>query len=136
MRALGKVVGQKTVAEAIGVTTEGADEDDILHAIWSFGYSVDIFEGDCKTQARAWLYRMAPMAPVILCVDRWSHWVTLTGVCGDRFVLIDPERSPRNARENGVWIATARGLLRRWKTIRADREHGGLFYGITILPTY
>ena len=32
--------------------------------------------------------------PVLLCVDEWTHWITVVGVEGNRFLVIDSEQDP------------------------------------------
>ena len=32
--------------------------------------------------------------PVLLCVDEWTHWITVVGVQGNRFLVIDSEQDP------------------------------------------
>lgn len=115
---LGDRVGQHRIAELSGTTEDGTDEYDLIRAIGLLGYKPDMFATDDRQEAWLWL-RDWPVrgVPLLICVDNWRHWVTITGRCGDRLNLEDPEQhdAPYNMSQNGVWKPKTESVLRRWK---------------------
>lgn len=114
---------------------DGADEHDIARAGEALGYQTVEFATGHHGEARKWLLEWAPVAPLILCVDRWEHWVCIAGQCGDRLWLFDPERTRLNQNRNGAWPLLPKRILHRW---RIGRGEGGdrrlLYFGLLLLP--
>ncbi len=135
LRCLGLRIGQGRLSKAIGVTEDGADGEDLIRGILSLGLAVDVFESNCKQEARAWLTQYAPQYPVLLCVDDWEHWVTVAGMCGGRMFLFDSTKETWNLAERGTWPKTPCAILKRWKAKRVLRPEGGLYYGLGVTPT-
>lgn len=116
----------------VGTTDDGSDEHDIIRALLAYGCGVDEHRGTSALAAREWLtVSITAGRPVLLCVDRWQHWVTVTGALGAQFNLYDP------ARENGgAFVLTWKQLARRWevarRAARAAGDGGVRFYGIAV----
>lgn len=135
LKVLRKSVTQDRIAELAGTSTDGTDEDGIKRAAIALGYGADELAEDEPNKAWARLYGSLLVGrPVVLCVDRWSHWVTAVGICGDRILVVEPGRYAYTARENGVLVLNKDRLLRRWRAGRT--RHKGQdhprYYGIAV----
>jgi hypothetical protein len=64
--------------------------------------------------------------PVLLCVDEWTHWITVVGVEGNRFLVIDSEQDPV------LTIHTWAQLRARWHydDVDFDREKPPVLYDL------
>jgi len=136
LNILGVRVGQHKLVRIIangGDSFDGANEQDVLQALGRIGCTVEVFEGHSRQEARKWLLRWAPRAPLMLCVDSWEHWVTVAGACGKKLWLFDPDPGPWNTAQNGAWPLMPKTILKRWKAARRLRKEGGLYYGIAIV---
>jgi hypothetical protein len=58
--------------------------------------------------------------------DGDTHWAVIACTIGDRFLIVDSERTKKNKRENGIHVLDIRGLLRRW------RKPNGEMYAIAV----
>jgi len=135
LRALGRRVSQESLAAICGTTEDGTDESDLLGAMDSMDILYSQFLDSDRALAGQWLtHRIGLGMPVLMCVDAWTHWVCVIGMVGDRFILIDSERTPNNQRENGVHILKTKTLLRRWRAGRKVAGSEGRFYGICLHP--
>lgn len=133
LRVLGVRAGQHRLARLLGCTDDGADESDVLEALARLGCAVDVLETDRRRDALDWLCKVAYVAPVLLCVDDWGHWVHVAGGCARRLWLFDPSKEPWNTCEGRVWPLLPKTIAKRWKAARRLRGEGGLYYGIAIL---
>lgn len=133
LACLGVRVGQGRLAAAIGVTEDGADEDDIIGAISALKLRPDPFHTDSKQEARRYLLERAAIHPIILCVDDWGHWVTVAGQCNDRLFLFDPSKEVWNAIHRGGWPLKTSTILKRWAASKAKRGPAGAYYAIGIM---
>lgn len=121
-------VAQKRIAYHAGTTDEGSDEHDLIRAIDALGFVPAELDTSNATEARRWLEHHTPCVPLVLCVDRWLHWVAVTGQCAGRVLVVDTEH-PHTL----VQPARVGRLIKRWRACRAQRSEGGLYYGIAIL---
>ena len=132
--ALGRRQSQDRIATIAGTTeADGTDENGILRtALWA-GLAPDQGRFDAGLAAHGWVWSSLTMGrPVLLCVDRWQHWVTAVGVLGQRVVLFDPARYPHNKARNGVFTLPRAKLLKRWAAARSVRGKGPVYYGIAL----
>ena len=128
-------IGQARLAHLMNTTEDGTDEDEIIRALGELNYGIQEFKSRHRGDARSWLLELAPVMPLILCVDRWEHWVCVAGQCGDRLWLFDPELTGLNQNRNGAWALLPKTILKRWCTAnRFSDDLGTLYYGIAILP--
>lgn len=123
--------GQAKLARMIGSTEDGSDEHDLIETITKLGFRHDECAAKRANTARSWLLRWAAVAPILLCVDHWEHWVCVAGQCGDRLLVFDPARSKLTMPYNGVLPIAPKTIIKRW---RAARRLGIPYYGLTVLP--
>lgn len=131
---LGRKVSQDRLAAAGGTTEEhGTDEDGIKRmALWA-GCELDEFGTEADGLAADWVYgSLTAGRPVVLCVDRWSHWVVAIGILGDRVVLFDPARYRHNTDRLGTFTLPMRKLLKRWRAAHRVARNQPAFYGVAI----
>jgi ABC-type bacteriocin/lantibiotic exporter with double-glycine peptidase domain len=129
----GKRLGQDRLAKLCGTDEDGTDEHGLISAITELGFG---FEELCirdKNEARSALLRFAPVAPIILCVDDYDHWVVVAGQCGRRLWLFDSTREPWNAHNLGRQCLLPKTITRRWKASKRATEDGASYYGLAIL---
>lgn len=107
---------------------EGTDEQGVLRALLAYGYAPDEWSGDVARDAERWLLAsLIAGRPVVLCVDRWEHWVTLIGAVGRQVVLYDPARGVERLR-----VLRWSDLRKRWEAARRDRGRSPRFYGVGV----
>lgn len=133
LHCLGIRVGQQKLANLIGATDDGADEQDLMQAIVKLGLRPVPFESNSRTEARRWLLERAAFHPSILCVDDWNHWVAVAGQCGDRLFLFDSAREVWNTKSRGSWPLKDTTILRRWRASRKKREDEPAYYAIGVM---
>lgn len=97
----------------------GTSHKGILTALRHFGGQYGIsaaeYESPSKNNAWQWIHGcLLHGRVVILCIDRWSHWVLAIGSCDDRVIVFDPYPSKKNKRENGILTMSKSELMRRW----------------------
>lgn len=131
---LGERVSQDRLAAAAGTTEEaGTDEHGIKQAIIAAGRTYDEHATDLDGLAFGWLwYSLLVGRPVVLCVDRWSHWVVAVGVLGRRIVLFDPARYRHNTDRLGTFSLPKDRFLKRWKAAHRVARSEPAFYGIAV----
>lgn len=135
MRLLGKrPPSQKTIASFCCTTDEGSDEFDALRGLRALGLATRELHSSFERERM-----MIENQVCVLCLDDWGHWVT-TQLIGNhhgyRWLVVDPERSPRNIENNGIRVLSWRQLKRRWAcSLRSDNRGAGEapYYGIAII---
>lgn len=125
-------VGLRGLRDLVGTTADGSDESDLIRALLAYGAGVDEHAGDTARAAELWLREsLAAGRPVLLCFDRWDHWITAIGVVGNQFVVFDPARET-----GGAFVLRFKDLRRRWEAARRVRRAAGApgvrFYGIAV----
>lgn len=124
----GKRFGLSGLRALCGTTDDGSDEDDIKRALLAYGCGVDEHNGDDWRTAYAWLLEsLVHGRPVILCVDRWGHWITALGACGRDAIIYDPGRET-----GGTSVLRWKRLRQRWEAARRVRQGAPRFYGIAV----
>lgn len=122
-------MSEARIRTSAGCTEQGTDELGLIHAAREFGFvAVPNHTRDIHS---AWAFVRSNALdgrPSILCVDSWGHWSTVTGIIGERVILIDPARTQENRRENGCHPLRRQDLVRRWKCPREEEP----FYAIAI----
>lgn len=97
----------------------GTDHHGILKALQEFGKPGKLLAKDYESMspedAWQWLHGSIYHGKVvILCIDRWSHWVVAFGSRDDVVNIFDPYPSKKNLKENGILALKKDELMRRW----------------------
>jgi ABC-type bacteriocin/lantibiotic exporter with double-glycine peptidase domain len=129
LRFFGRRRGQGALACAAGTSSEGTDELGIQAALnWAqVGWAV--IKENRPTAAWAQLMNV----PVICCINRWEHWVTVLGVAQNRVLYFDPAKEDHLMAELNVVTLSRRKFMKRWEAARRVRGTGARFYGIQVL---
>lgn len=126
---LGKKFSERTVRARAGTDEEGTDEKELIQAARDLGLTATPHHSADKSAA--WAFVRANVLdgrPCVLCIDKWTHWVTVVGIVGDKVILVDPANTLKNMSENGVHVLSRPQLSRRWKCPRAQEP----FYAIAL----
>lgn len=120
---LGKKHTLTKVIEACGETVGGSDEFTLMRAADELGFVCHQI-GTHRSKA-AWEW-VREVRSAVLCIDSWSHWVTVHGL-KDRVLVIDPEKKMPH-------VMGWRALRNRWELSAAEqsRPRDWSFFGIAL----
>lgn len=126
VRCFGKKVPERIVRSFSSTTKEnGTDEHGIVAALRGLGFDGESFELFGKTDAiRGLTSYVRSGKPVIICTQNLQHWVTVVGLVGDMFIVVDPTRTKGNKLENGCHVYSDSQLARTWQS------RDGKFFGV------
>ncbi len=107
---LGKFVNEKNLSLSAGSTSwSGTDEIQLARAARTFDCTMNVVRNKNPLHARReLLFTLKKGWPALLCVDGWSHWITVVSAEKGRFIYLDSSKAPV------VCVATWRQLKRRW----------------------
>jgi len=96
LAALGKLVDAREIkAIARSHWWSGTDEIQLARAARAFGCDLVLERRRDAEHARKLLIKhLREQTPVLLCVDEWTHWITVVRHEEGRFVIIDSEDDP------------------------------------------
>jgi hypothetical protein len=95
----------------------GTDEIKLARAARAYGCDLPLVRRKNADRARRELVEQLRNGhPTLLCVDKWSHWVTAVHVEGKKFVVLDSSHTPV------VQILSWRELSRSWDHTVKDAE--------------
>lgn len=122
LEVLGIKRSQREIAKLCHVTAaDGTNETEMKRALLANGCGVDEWHESNATESAYWVrHGLSVGWPAILCADSDEHWVTVIGVCGERFLVFDPSRN------SGIEVHSAESLAARW--VNAD----GIYYGLGV----
>ncbi len=105
---------------------DGTHETEVIRGLLACGAKVDEWADPGKLTSMRWLQtHLLDRGPIILCVDRWEHWVTAIGTLNQTtFLVFDP------ARGTGLRVYDWDGLATRWRLGKADG--GPSYYGLGV----
>ncbi len=127
LKCFGKNIGEHRLRQLAQTDEDGTSEAGVLSALDHLGFTSEVFETEKAGDAKAALSRyMKAGMPMIVAVDQDTHWATVVGQVGKRYVIVDSERTVKNKKENGVHVLDIRGLFRRW------RKPDGTMYAIAV----
>jgi ABC-type bacteriocin/lantibiotic exporter with double-glycine peptidase domain len=127
LKLFGKNVGEHRLRQLAGTDDDGTTEAGVLNALDHLGYTSEVYETTKATHAKAALKKyLGKGCPLIMACDGDTHWAVIACTIGDRFLIVDSERTKKNKRENGIHVLDIRGLLRRW------RKPNGEMYAIAV----
>lgn len=128
-----KAPSQTKIAELCRTSEEGTDEEGIKRALVALGYEIDEWKSDDVQESMVWLVdSLCRGLPVVLCVDRWLHWVTAIGHIGDQFLVFDPARYPHLTVEHHVRVWTRQRMKKSWQASHNASQQELSIYGIAV----
>jgi len=112
----------------------GTNEIRLARAARAFDCDLVLERSNDADEARKRLVKhLREQTPVLLCVDNWTHWITVVGAQGRRFLVIDSEQDPV------LTIHTWPQLRTRWHygDVEFDREQPPPLYDLhAIVPRF
>lgn len=106
LEVYGEYLAEADVAERCKTTVDGTTSRGLVAGIRSYGYDVEPLKFRDSLLA---LRSIQDGFPSVLCVDNWSHWISIVGISGQRAVICDSASS--HLVEFPRWEA----LVSRWK---------------------
>ncbi len=127
--ALGRTVHAQEIARTARTHWwSGTNEIRLARAARAFECDLVLERSRDAEEARRRLVKLLreEQIPVLLCVDEWTHWITVVGVDGARFLVIDSEQDPV------LTIHTWAQLRARWHydDVDFDREKPPVLYDL------
>lgn len=131
----GKCFTEAGVRRWAGTTPEGTDEEGLKKAIVHYNFRHKEFQTPSVREAMDWLKsNLRKGYPVLLCVDKESHWIAVVGVLGKKITIFDPAKKKNGRlRYSGLRYLLPMELAERMYHI--DDDDGSVqYYGMSILP--
>lgn len=131
--ALGKFVDAGELA-ATAKTHWWGGTDEIRLARAAREHDCDLVLERCNQpeDARKMLVRyLREQVPVLLCVEEWTHWITIVGVEGNRFIMIDSTDEPVMS------VATWPQIRNKWRyhDLEYDKVNPPVLYDLmAVMP--
>ena len=115
---LGRIVDERKVSRIAGSHWwTGTDEIKLARAAKAYDCTMEfIRRTDPRRAQRELLLALRSGHPCLLCVDRWSHWITVVGVERGTFIFIDSSKAPV------VRVEAWRVLQKRWVYTERDKH--------------
>jgi hypothetical protein len=115
---LGVFADEKEVSRTAGTHWwAGTDEIKLARAAKAYECELTFVRRKSAERAREELLQSLKKGhPTLLCVDRWSHWVTVVNAERGKFVVLDSQRDPV------VWVNSWSELRKRWDYPATDKE--------------
>lgn len=129
LRCFGKRIAERRIWPLANTDEDGTDEEGMLNALTSLGYSTSEIKANTNKEAIWELNQALTLFPVILSVLQDKHWVTAIGKICDRYIIADPSRIEKSKQENGIYVMSRRELLKYW---RHPNGEPAKFYGIVV----
>lgn len=105
----------RLIENSLCTARSGTGVAGMKRAIEMSGLRSTEFESDDEDAAWHWLCGNLSMGrPVILCIDEWEHYITVTGLLGELVIVIDPANEYDNLVRNGISHLTRTQLFSRW----------------------
>lgn len=132
-RVLQRPVSQQVFAKLAGTTDEdGTSEEDVKRGLLAKRFEIDEITENTPNLARIRLLVSLRLGyPVILCVQRHTHWVCAIGNIGNRFIVFDPARYEYRI-DSGVTVYEWKKLQRIWYASKRTRGAGAAYYGVAV----
>lgn len=118
MVMLGKFENETEISLKAGANWwNGVDEIGLAKAAKCFGCELKSIRRIDETKASsALLFYLAKGFPCILCVDEWSHWITIINSDQNKFIGVDSEQSPV------IQIYSWEQLKKRWVFFNKEKK--------------
>lgn len=116
LKCFGRNVDERKIRSLASTTAEdGTDDEGILTALDILGFNSTVFSSEKRRESLMLLKASLDEGmPVIIVSDSDTHWMTVVGRLGNKFLVFDPQRTIRNIKENGISVLGERELFRRW----------------------
>jgi len=131
-KCLGIDLPRKKISQFSGTKKNGTSEKGIIKSLrknkftaQEFEFSSTSYDNNKYRALRNLKSSLRNGNPVILCVDKNSHWCTVIGMLGGKFILFDSDIDAENKREHGTQIVKENQLVERWASYKN-------FYGIRV----
>jgi len=112
-------------------TKNGTDEKGIVSALHKFKLKTKECEfTNFKIAFSFILNSLSLGCPLILCFDKWAHWVLAAGKLNKKIIIIDSTNEIKNKKENGIHIYSPKQLMQRWK-YKKDKKN--IYYAIQVI---
>lgn len=107
---LGKIIDEKRVSRIAGAHWwAGTDEIKLARAAKAYDCTMKIVRRSNPLHARReLLLSLKRRHPALLCVDHWSHWITVVGAEREKIIYIDSAKAPV------VQFTSWKALKKRW----------------------
>lgn len=135
LRCYGHITGEEPLTALCGSTeAEGTNEEGLKRAILASGFFYEELKTEDQLTFRRTITEVVQMcgSPVLLCVDRWLHWVCVIGALGDRLLIADPARYGYNQATNGLACVSGLKLTQRAWASRRTREGEPPLYALIV----
>jgi len=116
---LGKIVDEKRISRLAGTHwSAGTDDKQLGRAARRYDCTIVITRRTNPLHARReLLLALKRGRPVLLCVDKWGHWITVVGAEHGKFIYLDSSKRPV------VCIDSWKALKRRWVYLEPMTDH-------------
>jgi ABC-type bacteriocin/lantibiotic exporter with double-glycine peptidase domain len=127
-RAMGIHLTRRKIAKFSNTTLEGTTEQGIKNALRNLDFKIKELtgSGDYGLFLRKVDLSLKKNRPIILCVDKYAHWVTIIGKIGEKYIVFDSSYEKKNKKLNGVHILSDEELIKR-------AIHNTAYYGIIVV---
>lgn len=123
LQLLGVKRSEDELATLCGTDIKGTDTDGLVAALDNIGIKhgeIRLIHTLSDAASSVLHHRLCNGSPVLACVDKWDHWVTVAGFLGSRFLVLD------GASVEGTLIYSESDFATRWCHPRFG------FYGISL----
>jgi len=116
---LGEIVDEKEISRVARTHwLAGTDDEKLARAAQKYDCDMMLTRRTNPLHARRELLLSLKRGyPVLLCVDRWSHWITVVGAEREKFIYVDSRKAPV------VRIDSWKALKKRWVYFEAVKYH-------------
>ena len=115
---LGVFVDEREVSRIAGTHWwTGTDEIKLAHAAKAYECDLKFVRRKSPERAKRELVQCLKRgSPALLCVDGWSHWITVVNAERGKFIVLDSQRDPV------VWVYSWSELKKRWAYRVVDED--------------
>ena len=129
LEALGLNYTEKKIRTHTGTSKQGTTEHGIKQAIECLGHNwEELSSDDFKNILKDLVLALSEGKSAILCTQHGDHWVAAIGLCGQRVIVFDSQRTVVNKANNGIHSFDQKQLRRIWTPCN------GVFYALAIRP--
>lgn len=125
LNCLGFTAEYDTIKTLAGTTSRyGTDRIGMIRAVKGLGFVPTVYRSSSSENGWRYIRRWASETPIILLADHHQHYFVVSGVIGERVIVIDSGANIKG-NEMGSFPYSKQELLDRW-------VHRGRVYGIRV----